>query len=202
MYLHDDVRTLSREILEANGALPSVILGSPPCKDTSCAKPSATGIDGAATSLWFEAVRLVDDCRPDWGFLRTSLQAEFAASTGSSLRWTVSATPAGRSWWVLTPQEHRTNGNGSGWSLPTPKARDEIDLMGATACEATRNTPSLKWRIEHSLGIHGPAEFLRLRSWMMGLPPSWLATALSIAQPAPPKAMPLSHTSPAGSSEP
>src|SRR5690606_12303413 len=48
----------------------------------------------------------------------------------------------------------------------------------------------------------GRLAFLTLRSWMMGLPPSWLETALSIAPSAPPRATRSCRRSPTTSSEP
>ena len=52
-------------------------------------------------------------------WLRTSVTCGLAARTGFSLTWNRLATPAGRSWWVLTKRERRTSGSGSGlW--PTP----------------------------------------------------------------------------------
>jgi len=61
--LHDDVRTLRGADLPRI----DVIVGSPPCQDLSAANPRAAGIDGARSGLFFEAIRLVGECRPAWG---------------------------------------------------------------------------------------------------------------------------------------
>lgn len=51
--------------------------------------------------------------------LRTSLASELAALTGCSPSWKLSATPAGRSWWVLSMPARRTGDSGCGSLLPT-----------------------------------------------------------------------------------
>lgn len=68
MYVHDDVRTLTAGLVsERCGRLPSVIVGSPPCQDASCANAGGKGVDGERTGLFFEAIRIVGECRPAWG---------------------------------------------------------------------------------------------------------------------------------------
>lgn len=52
--------------------------------------------------------------------LRTSLASELEARTGFALRWKRSATPSGRSWWVLGTPAHRTSETECGSSLQTP----------------------------------------------------------------------------------
>lgn len=76
--LYDDVAVLSaRRIVSDLGRLPAVIVGSPPCQDASAANSSGKGVEGERTGLVFEAIRLVDECRPRWcafensPFLRT-----------------------------------------------------------------------------------------------------------------------------------
>src|SRR5882724_9287460 len=64
--LYDDVRTLTADELRADGIVPDIIVGSPPCQDASTANTSGRGVDGERTGLFFEAVRLVDECRPRW----------------------------------------------------------------------------------------------------------------------------------------
>lgn len=55
--------------------------------------------------------------------LRTSLLSELAAGTGYSGTWSDSATPARRSWWVLSTSEPPTGGTASS-SWPTPTMGD------------------------------------------------------------------------------
>jgi DNA (cytosine-5)-methyltransferase 1 len=65
--MYDDVRTLSASRLISNlGVLPDVIVGSPPCQDASLANTKGKGVDGERTGLFFEAIRLVGECRPRW----------------------------------------------------------------------------------------------------------------------------------------
>lgn len=62
--------------------------------------------------------------------LKTALISELAALTPCSLRWRQSATPAGRSWFVLETSEPTTNARDAGSSgvmphkLSTPRASD------------------------------------------------------------------------------
>lgn len=64
---YDDVRTLTANRIAADcGRLPSVIVGSPPCQDASVANTTGRGVDGERTGLFFDAIRLVGECRPVW----------------------------------------------------------------------------------------------------------------------------------------
>ncbi|MDG6746567.1 DNA cytosine methyltransferase, partial [Staphylococcus aureus] len=75
--LYADVRSLTAARLVSDlGFLPDIIVGSPPCQDISSANTHGKGIDGARSGLYFEAVRLVGDCRPRW----------FAFENSSNLR--------------------------------------------------------------------------------------------------------------------
>ena len=65
--IYADVRELTADRLLADlGRLPDWIVGSPPCQDASCANAGGRGVDGDRTGLFFEAVRLVGECRPAW----------------------------------------------------------------------------------------------------------------------------------------
>lgn len=64
--------------------------------------------------------------------LRTSLLSELAELTSCSLIWSRSATPAGRSWWVLGRSARRTDGIGSGssdgWATPSAAGFTAVDV--------------------------------------------------------------------------
>lgn len=61
--------------------------------------------------------------------LRTSLLSELAELTTCSLRWRESATPAGRSWWVLGRSERSTSETASGsWPTATSSGFEAADL--------------------------------------------------------------------------
>jgi hypothetical protein len=66
------------------------------------------------------------DSDPVGSSLRTFLLCELSRLTGYSLHWKESATPAGRSWWVLGRAARPTSGTGcgslEGW--PTPRSAD------------------------------------------------------------------------------
>jgi DNA (cytosine-5)-methyltransferase 1 len=66
--IYEDVRHVTRERLLADlGRLPSIVVGSPPCQDISCANNGrAQGVDGSRSGLYFELVRIVGEVRPDW----------------------------------------------------------------------------------------------------------------------------------------
>lgn len=65
--VYDDVRTLTADRLLADlGRLPTFVVGSPPCQDISSANTKGKGVDGERSGLYFEAVRLVGECRPRW----------------------------------------------------------------------------------------------------------------------------------------
>ena len=65
--MYDDVRSISAGRLVSDlGALPDIIVGSPPCQDASAANTKGKGVDGERTGLFFEAIRIVGECRPRW----------------------------------------------------------------------------------------------------------------------------------------
>lgn len=76
--VYDDVRNITAGKLAGDlGRLPAIIVGSPPCQDASAANSKGKGVCGEETGLFFEALRVVDECRPRWcafensPFLRT-----------------------------------------------------------------------------------------------------------------------------------
>lgn len=71
--VYDDVTTLTADRLIRDGVgLPDVIVGSPPCQDISSANTKGKGVDGERSGLYFEAVRLIKECRPRWFALENS----------------------------------------------------------------------------------------------------------------------------------
>jgi len=65
--MYDDVRGLSAErIVSDLGYFPRGVVGSPPCQDASAANTNGLGVDGEKTALFFEAIRIVGEGRPDW----------------------------------------------------------------------------------------------------------------------------------------
>lgn len=71
--VYDDVTTLTADRLVRDiGHLPRIIVGSPPCQDISSANTKGKGVDGERSCLYFEAIRLVNECRPDWYALENS----------------------------------------------------------------------------------------------------------------------------------
>jgi DNA (cytosine-5)-methyltransferase 1 len=71
--VYDDVTTLTADRLVRDGiGLPDIVVGSPPCQDISSANTKGKGVDGERSGLYFEAVRLIDECRPRWFALENS----------------------------------------------------------------------------------------------------------------------------------
>lgn len=71
--VYDDVTTLTADRLIRDGVgLPDIVVGSPPCQDISSANTKGKGVDGERSGLYFEAVRLIDECRPRWFALENS----------------------------------------------------------------------------------------------------------------------------------
>ena len=71
--VYDDVTTLTADRLVRDGVgVPDIIVGSPPCQDISSANTKGKGVDGERSSLYFQAVRLIDECRPRWFALENS----------------------------------------------------------------------------------------------------------------------------------
>src|ERR1700731_1015702 len=65
--LYEDVRILTANRLVSDlGYLPEIIVASPPCQDASAANAKGKGVDGPRTGLFFEAVRIIGECRPRW----------------------------------------------------------------------------------------------------------------------------------------
>lgn len=70
---------------------------------------------------------------PVGSLLRTCLLSELAVLTGCSATWKLSATPAGRSWWVLRTSAPSTGDDGSGSSLgPTPTVTGNNNRRGVS----------------------------------------------------------------------
>ncbi|WP_198521642.1 DNA cytosine methyltransferase [Rhizobium sullae] len=71
--VYDDVTTLTADRLIRDGVgLPDIVVGSPPCQDISSANTKGKGVDGERSGLYFEAVRLIGECRPRWFALENS----------------------------------------------------------------------------------------------------------------------------------
>lgn len=71
--VYDDVCTLTADRLVRDlGALPDIIVGSPPCQDISSANTKGKGVEGERSGLFFEAVRIIGEVRPRWFALENS----------------------------------------------------------------------------------------------------------------------------------
>ncbi len=69
---YPDIRTLGATTLLRDGiAPPDLICGGFPCQDISAAGGGA-GLAGGRSALWFEMLRLVSECRPNWVVVENS----------------------------------------------------------------------------------------------------------------------------------
>lgn len=64
--MYDDVQTLTGDRLRADGLVPDIVVGSPPCQDASTANAKGKGIDGERTGLFLDYIRIVGELRPRW----------------------------------------------------------------------------------------------------------------------------------------
>jgi DNA (cytosine-5)-methyltransferase 1 len=63
---YPDIRQLTAAQLRSDGVpAPGLLCGGFPCQDVSAAGRGA-GLDGERSGLWFEMLRLVEECRPGW----------------------------------------------------------------------------------------------------------------------------------------
>jgi len=154
--VYDDVTILTADRLIRDGVgLPDIIVGSPPCQDISSANTKGKGVDGARSSLYFEAVRLIDECRPRWFALENSANLRIrgadrvidalAAIGYTCWPFVVSAGDIGanherkRSWLIGFKI---SDANGSGWwagkwwgigrDIRNEKSSNGIELVGDT----------------------------------------------------------------------
>jgi DNA (cytosine-5)-methyltransferase 1 len=143
--IYDDVRTLTADQLVRDlGRLPSVIVGSPPCQDISSANTKGKGVEGERSGLYFEAVRIIGECRPRWFALENSsnLRTRGADAVLAALEalgyacWSfvVRAGDIGanherpRCWIIGCDVEQATNTDGIGWNEGWSRGRSGIDI--------------------------------------------------------------------------
>lgn len=128
----DDVRTLRGDMLPPI----DIIFGGFPCQDISVAGKGA-GLTGERSGLFFEIVRLVDECKPSFVFLENvpairtrGLQAvaESFASRGYDFKWTIlSAAEVGaphlrKRWFALASHPDRSAVRH--WAERRPRGRE------------------------------------------------------------------------------
>ena len=156
----------------------------PGCAPTGCRGPACSAAASPARTRALQGAAPgsrvpVRACGPTWRawsvsadrtgwWLRTFLASEAGARTGCSLNWRLRATPAGRSWWVLSIPARRTAVPGCGWwrkpLLPTPVARDW--KHGSVHQQRRRRACQLS-------DVVGGRLHPDFAEWMMGFPPGW-----------------------------
>lgn len=155
--IYDDVRTLDAGRLVSDlGFLPDIIVGSPPCQDISSANTKGKGVEGERSGLFFEAIRLVGECRPRWFALENSANlrtrgadAVLAALEGIGYACWPLVVRAGdiganherpRCWLIGCDIEQAANADGNGWHAGWSRRRVGGDLsVSEDSRHATEN---------------------------------------------------------------
>jgi DNA (cytosine-5)-methyltransferase 1 len=123
--MYADVRDLGAARLVADlGFLPDWIVGSPPCQDASCANAGGRGVDGERTGLFFEAVRLIGECRPAW----TVLENVPGLRTRGADRVLAELEVLGYACWPLVV---------GAWHAGAPHRRNRVWIIAADAALGT-----------------------------------------------------------------
>lgn len=127
---------LMEDVRNVNGAdlgNPTVLVGGFPCTDTSVSAPNRKGLHGDRSGLFFEQLRLIDECEPEWVVIENPEG--------------VLTSNDGRDWLTVT----RSLGNrGYGWAyrvvdgnhLGTPQRRRRIILVGHRGGD-----PAVPWSV-------------------------------------------------------
>jgi hypothetical protein len=144
--------------------------------------------------------------------LRTHLSSELAAMTGLHTSWKQSASPAGRSWWVLPMPAHPIGAQDFGSYAPTPAAQTGAKKGGVefggggsgarkaalvffptvTAQDYGSNMGGAAGRtgkkrlslssMARSLGLSGRQFLAAIYENMMGFPPGWLSSVAQLTE--------------------
>lgn len=146
--IYDDVCSLTADrLLRDIGDLPAVIVGSPPCQDISSANAKGKGVEGERSGLFFEAIRIVGECRPRWFALENSANlrtrgadavcAELEALDYACWPLVVRASDIGanherpRCWLIGCDIEQVADANGLGRAAGWSRGRVGIDLSAS-----------------------------------------------------------------------
>jgi DNA (cytosine-5)-methyltransferase 1 len=68
---YDDIRTLTKDVLDRDGIAVDVITGGFPCQDISTSG-SGLGLAGKRSGLWYEYARLIGELRPSFVIVENS----------------------------------------------------------------------------------------------------------------------------------
>lgn len=176
--IYDDIRTFTaKQLVRDFGRLPDCIFGSPPCQDASAANSKGKGIDGDQTGLFFEAIRIVDECRPRWcafensPFLRTRgydrIADRLEAIGYSSEPFVVAASdlgaPHGRKRvWIIASDASQTEP--VGWPAPGRRFRrpEEAAADDGIAAREQVGRAGLSWANDWDQWQGGIARHLRV----------------------------------------
>jgi DNA (cytosine-5)-methyltransferase 1 len=157
---YDDVRTLTRDRLAADGITVDVICGGFPCQDISIAGQGA-GLEGERSGLWYEFARLIGDIRPRYVVVENVsalLHRGVDAVLGSlaALRYDaewhcIPASNIGapherdRIWIVASPRSGR-QGQSSCGEVEQPR---RAEIIGASEAVSDTDQGNGDWRNRH-----------------------------------------------------
>lgn len=153
--IYDDVRTLTKEKLEADGITADLICGGYPCQPFSTAgKRQGAGDD---RHLWPEMYRLIETLRPRWvlaenvaGHISMGLDSVLSDLEAANYTWWAFVIPAcavdakhrrDRVWIVANPsQQQRNGGNDHAGISARPQEIPESGNSGGAADVANANS--------------------------------------------------------------
>jgi hypothetical protein len=163
---------------------------------TSAKPESASASKESAADCGGKCCGWCRSCDPVGWSLRTSVQSDIEAMTGSRPTWKRLVTPAGRSWWQLSTSELRRNASERGlWQTPTTRDYKGQSGLGNRQRRG-RNGRLHVANLCDQLVDAGRPDLVRsptFREWMMGLPIGFTASRRS--------ATPSSRRSPKSSGE-
>lgn len=146
--IYDDVCTLTADrIIRDTGRFPPIVVGSrarispAPTQKAKASKASAAGSTSKQSASSEKAVLV-------GSLLKTALISELGALTPSSLHWKHSATPAGRSWYVLGTSEPIMSGPEAGSLAATsPKFHTPTAMGNMHHPSMSKWESCVPWRI-------------------------------------------------------
>lgn len=154
-------------------------------RDTRASRSATRGSDrgrmtpGTSGRSFIDCLRdFQPTSRIGW-FSRMFVGTSAWGSTVCSMTWTASATPRGRSLYLLRVSARSTGGTGCGSSgagpmWPTPTVQDGMNTAGAS--QFGRNTPPLNTAVASEPGQKLNPDFVER---LMGFPPGWTVLSTS-----------------------
>jgi len=175
--IHDDINTFNANAWQGRV---DIVAGGFPCQDLSAANYKAQGLAGARSSLWFEMLRVVNECRPRFVFVENSpairtrglaTVLEGLAGSGYHAAWGVPVANDSKNTRNATAQRSPGKSANPGVTLcdyvlmATPTARDWRSGKASAATHARNSRP-----LSEQIGGYLNPDWVEL---LMGWPRGW-----------------------------